>query len=691
PFSNKAGARLYKTGDLGRWLPDGNIEYLGRNDFQVKIRGFRIELGEIEARLAACDGVREAVVVAREDAPGDKRLVAYLVPQAGMVLDAATLRAELSTSLADYMLPGAFVGLEALPLTPNGKLDRQALPAPDQSAVVTRQYEAPQGKLEQQLAQIWQDLLGVEHIGRHDNFFELGGHSLLIVSVIERLRLMNLHLDVAAVFARPTLMAMATRVSTGESIAGEGVPENRIPGDTQVITPEMLPLIMLSQPEIDSIVTDVAGGAANIQDIYPLGPLQQGILFHHLLENEGDTYLERSMLAFDSRQRLDGFLAALQRVIDRHDILRSAVHWKGLPEPVQVVWRQAPLRVEELSLLAGEDAERQLYQHTDPRRVRLDVTRAPLMSATIVQDPQSGEWLLALLFHHLVCDHVSLELINNEVQAFLQQQEEHLPHPLPYRNFIAQARSVPQTVHEAYFRQQLGDVDESTAPFGLLDVQGEGTLVVETRGYVETRLAQAVRDCARREGVSAAVLFHVAWAQVMAQCSGRDDVVFGTVLLGRSQGVAGADQVLGMFMNTLPVRVRLGERSVWQVMRETYQHLSELLAHEQAPLSLAQRCSGVQAPMPLFNSLLNYRHSPGGADQQSVWEGIRWISTEERTNYPLSLDIDDSGQGFELTVQSRGEVAPERIMAYVETALKGIVTALCSAPDTLIQQVDILP
>ncbi|RAX06509.1 hypothetical protein CKY10_22495 [Photorhabdus sp. HUG-39] len=534
-------------------------------------------------------------------------------------------------------------------------------------------------------------MLGVERIGRHDNFFELGGHSLLIVSVIERLRLMNLHLDVGTVFAEPTLMAMAARVSKEENIAGEGVPENRIPGDTQVITPEMLPLIMLSQPEIDSIVTDVAGGAANIQDIYPLGPLQQGILFHYLLGGEEDPYLLHTIMAFDSRQRLDGFLAALQRVIDRHDILRSAVHWKGLPEPVQVVWRQAPLRVEELSLLAGEDAEQQLYQHIDPQWARLDVTRAPLMSASITQDSQSDEWLLALLSHHLVCDHLTLELMLHEIQIFIQQQEERLPHPLPYRNFIAQARSVPQTVHEAYFRQQLGDVDESTAPFGLLDVQGTGTLVVETRGYVETRLAQAVRDCARREGVSAAVLFHVAWAQVMAQCSGRDDVVFGTVLLGRSQGVAGADQVLGMFMNTLPVRVRLGKRSVWQVMRETYQHLSELLTHEQAPLSLAQRCSGVQAPLPLFNSLLNYRHSPGGADQQSVWEGIRWISGEERTNYPLSLDIDDSGQGFELTVQSRGEVAPERIMAYVETALKGIVTALCSAPDTLIQQVDILP
>lgn len=219
PFSDKTGARLYKTGDLGRWLPDGNIAYLGRNDFQIKIRGFRIELGEIETRLAACDGVREAVVVARDTTPGDRRLVAYLVPQAGMVLDAATLRAKLSTSLADYMLPSAFVVLEALPLTPNGKLDRQALPAPDQGALVTREYEAPQGEIEQQLAQIWQDLLGVERIGRHDNFFELGGHSLLAMSLVERLRqYLDTEMVLGDIFAEKTISKLAISIQSSSNL-----------------------------------------------------------------------------------------------------------------------------------------------------------------------------------------------------------------------------------------------------------------------------------------------------------------------------------------------------------------------------------------------------------------------------------------------------------------------------------------
>jgi amino acid adenylation domain-containing protein len=213
PFSDAANARMYKTGDLGRWLPDGTIEYQGRNDFQVKIRGFRIELGEIEARLAACAGVREAVVLAREDVPGDKRLVAYLVAQDGITLDAAALRSALAGVLADYMIPSAFVTLDSLPLTANGKLDRHALPAPDQSALATRAYEAPVGAIETALAAIWQDLLGVPRVGRHDHFVELGGHSLLVVQLVVRVR-ENFHVELPlkTVFDTPMLLHVAEAI-----------------------------------------------------------------------------------------------------------------------------------------------------------------------------------------------------------------------------------------------------------------------------------------------------------------------------------------------------------------------------------------------------------------------------------------------------------------------------------------------
>jgi len=209
PFSNDPGARMYKTGDLGRWLEDGSIEFLGRNDFQVKIRGFRIELGEIEARLAEHPAVRETAVLAREDGPGDKRLVAYYTGDADVAAD--HLRAHLAETLPEYMVPAAFVQLEALPLTANGKLDRKALPAPDASAV--RGYEAPQGETEQALAAIWQDILQIERVGRQDNFFEMGGHSLLVVKLVREIKQQfEVELVLHDVFIAPVLSFLAERI-----------------------------------------------------------------------------------------------------------------------------------------------------------------------------------------------------------------------------------------------------------------------------------------------------------------------------------------------------------------------------------------------------------------------------------------------------------------------------------------------
>jgi amino acid adenylation domain-containing protein len=206
-------ARLYRSGDLARWLPDGTLEYLGRNDFQVKIRGFRIELGEIEARLAACAGVRDAVVLAREDA-GEKRLVAYVVASDPEAVVIADWRAQLTRDLADYMVPSAFVVLDALPLTANGKLDRGALPPPDQTACAVGSFAPPEGELEVEIAAIWTSLLGIERVGRNDEFFELGGHSLSAARLLSELRAKFL-LDVSIrdVFEKTTVAALAAYVA----------------------------------------------------------------------------------------------------------------------------------------------------------------------------------------------------------------------------------------------------------------------------------------------------------------------------------------------------------------------------------------------------------------------------------------------------------------------------------------------
>ena len=461
PFSPLPGARLYKTGDLARWQPDGNLVYLGRNDFQVKIRGFRIELGEIEAQLAAHAAIREAVVIVREDTPGDQRLVAYIV--ADQEVDAAALRTHLGLSLPDYMVPAAYVTLAALPLTPNGKLDRKNLPAPAGDAYAFTGYAAPEGTTETILAAIWSELLQIERIGRHDNFFSLGGHSLLAVTLVEKMRQQGMQAEVRALFAAPTLAGLAAAIGAESRLVA--APPSLIPAGCEFITPAMLPMVALSAAEIAHVVGKVPGGAANVQDIYPLAPLQEGILFHHMMAKEGDPYLLVGMTAFDTRERLESYLTALQSVIQRHDVLRTAIVWEGVPEPLQVVWRSAPLVQEELTLdPADGDVAGQLRARFDPRHTRLDLSQAPLMRTSFAYDAPQKRWVLLTLIHHLVNDHTTLEVMRAEIAAHLLGQEAQLPAPLQFRNHVAQARSGAGTeAHETFFRRMLGDVDEPTA------------------------------------------------------------------------------------------------------------------------------------------------------------------------------------------------------------------------------------
>jgi amino acid adenylation domain-containing protein len=691
PFSGEAGARLYRTGDRGRWTVSGELEFLGRVDAQVKIRGYRVEPGEVARVLAAHSGVRDAAVVVREET-GRKRLVAYWVGADEVRVE--DLRTHLLERLPEFMVPAAYVRLDALPLTPNGKLDRRALPEPEESAYVRRGGEAPVGEVEAALAEIWGEVLGVERVGRWDHFFELGGHSLLAITLIERMRRRGLHTDVRALFTTPVLAELALAV--GRASQEVEVPANRIPEGCESLTPEMLPLVELAQAEIDRIVAGVPGGAANVQDIYPLAALQEGILFHHLLSREGDPYLLSSVTEFDTRARLERYLGALQAVIDRHDVLRTALAWEGLREPVQVVWRHAPLPVEEVRLDGeAEDAAGQLWARYDPRHYRMDLGRAPLRRACIAEDRASGRWLLLMLTHHLTGDHESLEVEREEISAHLQGRESELPAPLAFRGYVAQARlGVSREEHERFFRGMLGDVEEPTAPYGLLDVRGEGRGIGEARLPVAADLAARLRRRARALGVSAASLCHLAWAQVLARLSGRADVVFGTLLFGRMQGGEGADRVMGPFINTLPVRIGVGDEGVEAAVRRTHALLSDLLRHEHASLALAQRCSGVAAPAPLFTSLLNYRYS--GATRRShqagqPGEGVRGVRAQERTNYPVALSVDDLGEAFSLSAQVAAPADAERVCRMMHTALERLVQALEVAPGRATGSIDVLP
>ncbi|HEY4182358.1 MAG TPA: amino acid adenylation domain-containing protein [Kofleriaceae bacterium] len=663
------GERMYRTGDLARFLPDGAVEYLGRLDHQVKLRGLRIELGEIEAVLRTHAAVADAAVVVRADA-----LIAYVVPR-GVAPASAELQAALRSSVPEYMVPAVFVSLAALPLTGSGKLDRKALPAPDLAS--SAGYVAPRTPMEAVLARVWGELLGLEKIGARDNFFELGGHSLLAMRMIAGLRREGLALEVRALFATPTLEAVAAVLTRAKE---REVPPNVIAPDATVITPAMLPLITLPQEDIDAIVARVPGGVGNVQDIYALSSLQEGLLFHHQLAVEDDTYVLVTRTRFRDRAILDRYLAAMQRVVDRHDVLRTAIVWEGLSTPAQVVWRRAPLSVREVTFAAAKALGRN----------RMDLTHAPLLDLAIAPDPDGVRWHLVQLSHHIVSDHESLDLVAAEIDAILAGRGDTLPASPPYRNLVASARagSNDEAAHTRYFRSQLADIDESSAPFGIVDTHGDGSGVTEAHRAIPAELDRRLRSQAQRLGVGLATLHHVAWAVVVGRTSGRAQTVFGTVLFGR-MNVDGADHALGLYLNTLPFKLDASARSVEAAVRDAQAELAELMRHEHAPLALAQRCSGVVAPAPLFTTLLNYRHmAPQGPARAEL--GIETYGGEERTNYALVVSVNDERTGTSLNIQAAQPLSPARVGTMMERSLEQLVHALEHAPHLPMRAIDVV-
>ncbi|WND83244.1 non-ribosomal peptide synthase/polyketide synthase [Lysobacter capsici] len=668
------GQVLYRSGDLGRFLENGDIQHLGRIDQQVQLRGFRIEPGEIEAALLRLPAVAQAAVIARADRSGDLRLIAYIVPAGSAQLDLSSLdvpglRAALCASLAEYMVPSAFVPMAALPLTRNGKLDTDRLPAPDRDAVGALAYQAPQGEVESVIAEVWTQLFDLPRVGRHDHFFRLGGHSLMVVTLIERLAQRGLRLDVRSVFSAPVLCdlaALATEPAATFAQAGESS------------------LPRLTDADVRDALIKARGGVDDLEDAYPLSPLQQGMLFHHLRDEGPDAYLIRTLLQFERGEDMAAFVAGLQSMVDRHDILRTSVHWQGLREPLQLVHRGARLPVEAVTPPPGTTATQALMQASDPSRVRLDLTRPPLLRVWTAFDEASGTWLLAILNHHIVSDHVSLELVLAQVAAQMRADRADVVPAAPYREFIESVAASSEAAHAAYFSALLATVDEITAPFGVATVADGVIGASNGTRRVEAALAARLRDCAREAGVSAAAVFHLAWALALGAASGRSDVVFGTVLSGRLHNASLA-ATPGVFINTLPMRVDLDAASALAALRALHEQLGALLEHEHASLALAQRCSGLGAGAAPFAALINYRHSAGllagiedageGGEVDGAF-GMRLLVSDEHTHYPLALSVDDYGAGFALKVHCAKGIESEAALERIEHAVRVLVGAL---------------
>ncbi|KAF9944396.1 hypothetical protein BGZ72_002429, partial [Mortierella alpina] len=383
----------------------------------------------------------------------------------------------------------------------------------------------------------------------------------------------------------------------------------------------------------------------------------------------------------------------MQQIVDRHDILRTSFLWEGLSAPAQVVWRTAPLSITELDLDPTQgSAVQQLQEKFDPRYNRIDLSQAPLLRLAVAQE-LDGRWILMELLHHTIGDHSTLETTEVELREIQEGRGANLLVPHPYRNLIAQARlGLSQEAHEKFFKEMLADFDTPSLPFGITDIFGDGSQVTECHRMLPQSLNDRLRIQAKRLGVSVASMCHIAWAQVIAQTSGQQTVVFGTVLFGRMQAETSSDQAMGLYINTLPFRVDVNNAGVEESVQRAQSLLAKLLEHEHASLTLAQSCSGIPSGSPLFSSLLNYRHNSVEAlEEASNNSEMDILNSQERTNYPLGLSVEDFGISLGLTAQAVLPLDPARICGYMQEALDSLASALEFDPKMPVVRLDAVP
>ncbi|MFF3653165.1 amino acid adenylation domain-containing protein [Streptomyces sp. NPDC002181] len=615
PFAPGTSDRLYRTGDLVALLPDGELEYRGRIDNQVKLRGFRIELGEIEAALADHERVSAAVVLLRRDAEAHPYLAAYVVPGAPHAATgrgtgagagageplADALRAHLAGRLPDYMVPAAFVELDAFPLTANGKTDRAALPDPRAvAAAAERPHTAPRTDVERRLAEIWCRALGHDRVGIDDTYFSLGGDSIRSIQVMAAAR------EAGLGFSLTDLLGLQTIRRLGEV--------------TTSLDPERSPSPEEREPFALLSAADRSRLPEGLEDAYPMTQLQLGMVFHSDLSDSGTGQYHN---AWHYRLRApfsaDAWRAAVAAVCGRHEILRTSFALDGFDEPVQLVHGQTdpPITFEDLRSLSGPERDAAVAaRFASETSTPFSWSRPPLVRFH-VQRLTDGTFELFVVEHHAILDGWSerslfVELLTRYGQALSSGQAEAVSSPegrlsARFRDFVELERAAMADPESARFWSESLDGLSFTPALGTArhgDTAAPEPVMAFSHRVVPADLGRAVRRLAERLDVPLRVVLLAAHLRVMSVIGGTDDVVTGAVYNGRAE-TRDADKCLGLFLNTLPIRMRMAGGTWNELIRETARLDNEIQRHRRYPMSEIRRSSGQQE---LFDTYFNYTH-----------------------------------------------------------------------------------
>ena len=600
PFPVEPGSRLYRTGDLASRLPDGEILFLGRIDQQVKVRGYRIELGEIEAALRAEQGVREAVVIVREETPGDRRLVAYVVPDGD--LSPSGLRAALRERLPEPMVPSAFVSLPALPLTPHGKMDRRALPAPDPSAlaVEARQAVAPRTPTEARIAAIWEEVLGLGGVGVsvEDDFFELGGHSLLAGRAASRIReAVGIEVSVRTLFDAPTPAALAAWIDKAKADGSATALETPIPR------------------------------VSRDRDL-PLSPAQERFWLLDHFSQGNPAYNAPVAFAVSGQIDAEVWRRSLEEVQRRHEALRTTFH----PSPAGPVQRvepaqPLPMPLADLSALPGKAARREAERLTDEDARRpFHLERGPVLRIALIRiGPE--EHIALVHIHHIASDGWSLGVLLHDVQEIYSAFAAGRPSPLPelavqvpdfavwQREWLAGPGAAAIAGQLAYWRRRLaGDVplelpSDRPRP-AVRDYRGSAVAV--DLGH---RTGRPVRALARRHGATPYMVLMAVWQALLARLTGEALISVGTPVAGRTRREI--EPLIGCFVNTVVLRTSLaGDPSFAETLVRVRELALEAQAHQDIPFDRVVadlQPDRTAAYSPLFQALFVLDDAPAEA------------------------------------------------------------------------------
>ncbi len=661
PVGGHPGARLYRSGDLGRFLPNGDVEYLGRIDHQVKIRGFRIELGEIQSALEEQPGVRQAVVLPREEAAGERRLLAFVVVDPEQAPAAGELRSALSQRLPDYMVPAGFVLLESLPLTQNGKVDRKALLA---AAVPARDgevaYAPPRDEVESTLVEIWQEVLGVERVGIDDRFFSLGGDSILSIRVRALAEARGIRFSLYQLFEHQTVRELAGSLEEGEEIAEPAA---------------VAPFGLLS--EVDRALLP-----EGLEDAYPLAALQTGMLFHSEYTAESSLYHNVTSLRAEGPFDGQALRGAVERLLERHPVLRTSFDASRFSEPLQLVHGRVepPLEIEDLRGLPVEERERRVAAGIDEeRRRRFDWAVPPLLRFRI-QRLEDGIFQLTWTEHHAILDGWSVASMMAELFQLYRGQSLPPPPSAAFRDFVAlERRSLTSEEDRRFWLERLTGAPKTSLPHWR--GAGEDGAAARMRSRVlrvEPGLTGALQRLAAGAGVPLKSLLLAVHYRVLGAATGQADLVSGLVVNGRPE-VEDGERVLGLFLNTVPLRLRLAGGSWLDLVRQAFAAEQEILPGRRYPMAELQRLLGGGA---LFETAFNYIHF-------HVLQGLedgetRLLAQTEHaeTHFPFNASFALAGSWIDLTLEHdetrlRTPQAEDLARGY-QRALE----ALAASPDT---------